>query len=268
MDSKILIAGRDRLLAVASEHFASDPRVLAIFIAGSLAEGTADAYSDIDMRVVVAADSHSWFVANRREIPKTWPGFLFNEWIPGGQHCVSHFKPFGKIDIFYLSADTLQPSPWYGLPIEVVHDPKGVVAELVARSAALPFTVSEEDIDYSISKGLAAAHEAFRRAMRGELFYAQTLLDELRQHIMQADDWLGDRTAKTAALGKFDMRASKEALSVLTASYAPCEPQAILASLRSLVALYRKQVVALHGKFRLQRPMENDIAALELLTAA
>jgi hypothetical protein len=33
------------------------------------------AYSDIDLRVVVTADRHSYYVDQRREIPKQWPGF-------------------------------------------------------------------------------------------------------------------------------------------------------------------------------------------------
>lgn len=262
MDDDTLIAERSHLLATASEHFTSDPLVLAVFLGGSIPAGTADAYSDIDMRVVVSADSHPWFVANRREIPKAWPGFLFNEWIPGSQHCVSHFAPFGKIDIFYLSADTLQPSPWYRLPINVLHDPEGIGADLVARSDTLRFSVSEDDIDVSISKGLAAAHETYRRARRGELFYAQTLLDELRQHIMQADDWLFERTPETAAGAKFHARASADVFAVLQTSYVPCDALNILASLRTLVGLYHNQVIAMHEKFRLKRPRENDIAAL------
>lgn len=268
MDKEKLTAGRDRLLASALEHFSSDPRVLGIFLGGSLAAGTADAYSDIDMRVVVTADTHLWFVANRREIPKPWPGFLFNEWVPGAHHCVSHFRPFGKIDIFYLSADTLQPSPWYGLPLTVLHDPKGIVIDLIARSAALRFTVSEDDIDFSISKGLAAAHETYRRVMRGELVYAQTLLDELRAHIMCADDWLGDRTPECATLAKFDQRASKDVLSVLMASYVPGEAQHILSALDTLTTLYRQQVTAMHDKFQLSRPIENDLAAFDALNCA
>jgi len=154
----------------------------------------------------VTTDRHGYYVDRRRENPKQWPGFLFNEWVPGAQHCVSHFRPFGKIDIFYYDAAVLAPSPWYRLPIRVLHDPEGIVADIIERSWGLPFTMSDDDLDSSISKGLAAAHETYRRARRGELFYALSLLDELRQHIMQADDWLHDRTPETAVAAKFDIR--------------------------------------------------------------
>jgi hypothetical protein len=129
----------------------------------------------------------------------------------------------------------------------------------------LPFTVREDDLDVSISKGLAAAHETYRRTMRGELFYALTLLDELRQHIMQADDWLCDRTPEAAVMAKFEKRASGDVLTALRSSYPPCEADAILAVLRELAQLYQEQVLALHRKFSPSRPIENDLVALEIV---
>ncbi|MBB4146189.1 hypothetical protein [Rhizobium rhizoryzae] len=189
-DLSALSVARDRLISVAFEHFSVDPDVQGLFVSGSLAAGSSDAYSDIDLRVVVRHERHSWFVERRRDFPKQWPGFLFNEWVPGARHCVSHFRPFNKIDIFYLDATMLMPSPWYRLPTIILYDPEKLVSSLVDRSKVLNFTVSADDIDFSISKGLAAAHETYRRAKRGEIFYSQTLLDELRQHIMQSDDWL------------------------------------------------------------------------------
>src|SRR5262249_31063358 len=152
---------------------------------GSLAAGANDAYSDIDLRVVVRPEKYSWFIEHRREIPRNWPGFLFNEWRPGARHCVTHFRSFVKIDIFYFSEDDLPPSPWYTLPMRILLDPHGVIERLVRGSASLTFEVTAEDLDFSIGKGLAAAHETFRRTQRREVLFAQTLLDELRFHMIQ-----------------------------------------------------------------------------------
>jgi len=157
----------------------------------------------------------------------------------------------------------LTPSPWYRLPIRILHDPKGIIANVVEQSAGLEFAVGANELDFSISKGLAAAHETYRRAKRGELFYAQTLLDELRYHMMQADDWLHDRSPETTVLAKFEKRASSTILASLATSYCQSEGEAILAALRSLVFAYRNQVIAMHEKFRLSRPLKNDLAALD-----
>ncbi len=265
LDERSLTAARERLLETALRFFSRDPAVVGVFLAGSLAAGTADAWSDIDLRVVVRSDRLGFYVDRRREIPKQWPGFLFNEWVPGAQHCVSHFRPFGKIDIFYYDAAALTPSPWYRLPNSILHDPEGIVADLVERSQGLPFTVSDDDLDFSISKGLAAAHETYRRARRGELFYALSLLDELRQHIMHADDWLHDRTPETVVVAKFDMRGSRAILAALKASYSPCEADAIMSALRLLAETYRGQLAELHGKFGLARPLASDLEALDIV---
>jgi hypothetical protein len=260
-----LESARSDLLATAIDWFKKEPNVVGIFLGGSVAAGSADAYSDIDLRIVAEPEHHLHYVDKRREIPAQWPGFLFNEWLPNTQHCVSHFRPFGKIDIFYYNAAKLTPSPWYRLPIKILHDPKGIVIDLVTRSEQLPFMVGESDVDLSISKGLAAAHETYRRAKRGELFYAQTLLDELRHHMMQADDWLHDRTPETTVMAKFDNRASGEILSSLATSYCPREGEAILAALSSLARAYRNQVSALHEKFQLSRSLKNDVAAVDMV---
>ncbi len=265
MHPDVLMRGREALLSAARAEFTGRFDVVGLFVAGSVAAGTADAWSDVDLRVVVTPDRHSWFVEHRRDIPKGWPGFLFNEWLPGAQHCVSHFRPFNKIDVFYHSADALHPSPWYALPIWVLHDPSGVVAKLLERSRDLRFEVTEAEVDFSISKGLAAAHEATRRARRGELLYAQTLLDELRQHVMRADDLLWGRTPDVTARAKFDRRGSPEVMRALTASFCSADGNAILDSVIALSSFYRGQITALHERFELTRPLENDLAAIDVV---
>lgn len=265
LDADALIAARDALLRTALDHFRSDPGVTAVFLAGSLAAGTADEWSDIDLRVVAEPGVHARFVAQRRVVPARWPGHLFNEWREGTEHCVSHFAPFGKIDVFYLRADTLAPSPWYTLPIDVLYDPYGTVCDLIERSAGLSFVVDPDEVSRSISRGLAAAHECVRRARRGELIYAQTLLDQLRAEIVRADDWLQKHTPRTALAERLDQRASANTLDALRASYVPCEAHAILRALGPLAKHYRTQVRALHDAMGLGRSLTTDMRALDVL---
>jgi len=262
-----LVNGREALLTNALRAFAGDRDVVGVFLSGSLAAGTADPYSDIDLRVVVRPERHAWFVDHRRDLPKAWPGFLFNEWLPGAQHCVSHFRPFNKVDIFYYAADALRPSSWFTLPVKILHDPHGIVEDLLDRSKGFLFEVAEDEVDCSISKGIAAAHEVYRRAHRGELLYAQTLLDEFRQHIMRADDLLFDRTPHSALHANFDRRGSHAVMAMLSKSFGTYNAVALVSTLTTLVQLYRAQVTKLHDKFELSRPLTNDFAALEILSA-
>jgi hypothetical protein len=266
MGPDTLVNGREALLSAAQRDLASRPDVLGVFLAGSMAAGTADPWSDIDLRVVVRPDRHPWFPDHRRDIPAAWPGFLFSEWLPGAHHCVSHFRPFTMIDVFYHAADALRPSPWHSLPIRVLHDPAGLVARLLADPQTLPFEISEADADFTISKLLAAVHEAHRRASRGELLYAQSLLDELRHHIRRACDLLQGRTPDLTAGTTFDRRGRPDILSALRSSFCPLDRNAILQSIAALCPVVRGQIAALHHRFPLARQLANDLAALDLVT--
>jgi hypothetical protein len=106
----------------------------------------------------------------------------------------------------------------------IVFDPRGYpslnpnllthLSDTAVTSAQchVPVATEPDHRNYSISKGLAAAHEAFRRTQRQELLFAQTLLDELRVHIIQTDNWLFDRTPRTQLFSKFDQRGSQQVI--------------------------------------------------------
>lgn len=244
-----LVTARDERLAHATRVFSVEPHVIGLFLGGSLGANSGDPYSDIDLRAVIESDHHADFVRRRLEIPSKWPGFVFNEWMPGAQHCVSHFEPFGKIDIFYL--DEAQLPPRLGtVCLSVCFDPHGAIAELIDKSKNLAFEVAAEDVSQSIRKGLAALHEAIRRAKRGELVFAQTLLDELRHHMMKADDWLFERIPTTAVYAKFDERGSSSILDALRSSYCALNAGDILEAVSMLGTTYRQQVVSLHEQFK------------------
>lgn len=266
MDFDALINARKDLLDEVLSYFSSDSAVLGIFLGGSLPAGTADAFSDIDLRLVVNLEEHGRFVANRLDIPKQWKGFLFNEWMEGAQHCVSHFRPFLKIDIFYYSQAEFCPSPWYTLPTTILYDPKNIVGKVFASSQPFKFEFNERRVDCVISKGLATAHEVYRRARRGELLYAQNLLEEFRSYMAEADDWIHQRVVTNPIDLKLERRLPASLVKALTDSYVPSN--AIEAALLDLLVIYREQVIEIHEKYNLARILENDLDAISVLQEA
>lgn len=265
MNEELLKAERKKLLSSIVDYFVGDTGVVGLFLGGSLPSGTADAYSDIDMRVVVTPDEHTRFVSNRLEMPKHWGDFLFNEWLEGATHCVSHFRPFGKIDVFYISLMDFKPSPWYRLATDVLYDPKGILADVIERSMGLLFEAAEDEIDRSISKGIASAHEAYRRVCRGELFFAQSLLDSVRHYMIQADDWINTRPPRAVTFSKLEQRGSESIIQAFQESYVGLDRQEIERALKELLITYRQQVSDLHEKFRLRRPLKNDLDAIDVI---
>ena len=162
MNLENIIHARERILKESMAYFKSDPATKGIFLAGSLATNGSDAYSDIDLRVVVKDDEINRFVENRLEAPKRWGELLFNQWLPRTHHCVSHFKPFVKMDVFYYGVSEFKPSPWYTLPIQIAYDPEGIVKKLIDQSASLSFEIDIDVIDRIMSRGIACTHEAYR----------------------------------------------------------------------------------------------------------
>ena len=265
MNEGLLITEREKLLSSVVDYFVSDPSVVGLFLGGSLPAGTADAYSDIDMRVVVTPDEHERFVSSRLEMPKHWGNFLFNEWLEGATHCVSHFQPFLKIDVFYICMTDCKPSPWLSLPTDVLYDPKGILADVIGKSMGLPFEVDEDEIDRSISKGIACVHEVYRRVRRGELFFAQSLLDGIRHYMTQADDWINSRPPQAVTLSKLEQRGSESIIQTFQKSYVGLDGCEIDKALRELLVTFRQQVVDLHKKFRLRRALKNDLDAIDVI---
>ena len=56
---------RDEILGRTVSYFAELPDVIGVLLAGSLAAGSSDAYSDIDLRVIATPDEQARLVAAR-----------------------------------------------------------------------------------------------------------------------------------------------------------------------------------------------------------
>jgi len=261
MREQRLIDARDQLLAIARQEFESNVACL------WPAHWPQAPMMRIPTSTCVLSSSRKSNSGSSNTVGRYLvPGRVFSSMNGAGtRHCVSHFRSFVKIDIFYFGENDLQPSPWHALPITILLDCHGAIQRMVSASEHLEFDVTDEDLDFSISKALAATHEIFRRTRRGELVFAQTLLDELRFHIIQADDWLFGRTPRTQLFTKFDHRGSPEVIQCLRTSFCGCDTGALDAALASLCRLYRRQIEQLHTKFELARPLESDLIAIDLV---
>ena len=65
-----LVLARDALLERTVSFFAEQPEVIGIFLGGSLPAGSADAYSDIDLRIIATPEGQARLVAGRLEWPR------------------------------------------------------------------------------------------------------------------------------------------------------------------------------------------------------
>jgi predicted nucleotidyltransferase len=247
MDPAELEAARDALLARVTDHFRADDSTRAIFLAGSLAEGTADAWSDIDLRVVTTSEAFARVTAARRTVAKTWGDWLFDVWDDARPNvCVSHYAPLTKIDVLYYRPEDLMPSPWYARPLRVLHDPGGLVVQLIERSREVMPVVSVDELRLLASKAISYVHEIERRLSRGELLYAQSLVCGLRDHIIRFDNALADRLTASAPVARFEHQrsASPDLVHALAASLACGDRELLSRALDELVTVLRPRLDA------------------------
>ena len=262
-----LVQAREALLVRTVSFFTERPDVVGIFLAGSLPAGSADAYSDIDLRVIATPEEQLRLVRGRLEWPTHWGDLLFNEWLDGTEHCVSHFRPFLKIDVFYWTQSIFRPSPWFKMPAKVFVDRDGLVQRVLTESQSLAFPApSPNEVSLILSRALAGAHEVVRRARRGELHFAQSLLDELRSHMVRLDGWIQGLAPSSSHDLKLSSRLSPTLANALTLSYVGLNAADLDDGVVALSEVLRQQIRELHRKFQLNRPLTSDLSAVDLVT--
>jgi predicted nucleotidyltransferase len=132
--SEELNIARQQLFNQVVEYFVDRNGVEALYIQGSVAEDSADEFSDIDFRVVIKPKFYQQYILERFSAPKQWGRWIYNEWTDRSWVCVSHFKPFNKIDLLYFKPEELKPSLWFALPTQVIYDPKKLVQQVIDDS--------------------------------------------------------------------------------------------------------------------------------------
>ncbi|MCJ9670061.1 hypothetical protein MOV65_08655 [Neorhizobium sp. SHOUNA12B] len=81
--SDVLEEARSDLLATAVDWFERDPHVLGIFLARSIAAESADAYSDIDLPIVIEPGRTFPLCGEARGNSKAMAGFSLQRMAPG-----------------------------------------------------------------------------------------------------------------------------------------------------------------------------------------
>jgi hypothetical protein len=171
---------RDIHLESALNDLTSDPNVLAIYQAGSLARGNYDNYSDIDLHIIVTPDKKSSFIKAKRNRAANWGNVLFYEdFNPSSPVIVTHYDSFVKIDSWYHSPEEVVPSIWLK-GYKVLYDPNNIISEVINESSYKIYKPSGDEVEFWRGKLLAFIHETYRAVMREEIYYALSNLDRVR----------------------------------------------------------------------------------------
>ncbi|MFD9625813.1 nucleotidyltransferase domain-containing protein [Peribacillus muralis] len=171
---------RDILLHNAVRDLSDDGDVLAIYLAGSLAKGNFDEYSDIDLHTVVTKEQKAKYIIGKMERANGWGNAAFHEdHHSSSPYIVTHYDTFVKVDSWYHSPEDVVPSIWMK-EIEILYDPFTIMKQIVKASADYVYQPSVEEVELWRGKLLAFIHETYRAVMREERLYARANFDKIR----------------------------------------------------------------------------------------
>ncbi|MFL2136787.1 aminoglycoside 6-adenylyltransferase [Ruoffia sp. FAM 24228] len=177
---------REKLLDNIQNDLFEDDNILAFFYGGSIGNETTDLFSDIDLRVVVKPDKINEYVLNKKNHAENWGKVLYFEDLnPSSIYIVAHYDSFIKVDIFYYTPEYIQPSVWLK-NIKILKDTDGMLTNILEQSLNHTYEPTLDEFEFWRTKFFAHLHEAYRRTLRKEYYYALDCIDKLRLSIVTA----------------------------------------------------------------------------------
>ena len=229
----------------------ADERVMAAFLGGSYARGTADEHSDLDMSVIATDAAYADFVAGREAFLRQIGELVFLE-------------DFDLQNIvFFIYADDTEGELWFGGQSQLAHLHSGPYRVLLDKQGVLAGTVfpegqpaHAEQVETLRRQIYWFWHELshFATAMaRGQLWWAHGQLEALRNgciNLARLRHNFADPDVGSEAYFKVDKALPAGLLAPLQPTYCPLEQAAMLQSALAIVGFYQELAVPLaqaHG---------------------
>lgn len=171
---------RNKLLDAIANDLLSDDNVLSFFYSGSIGNENTNIFSDIDLRIIVKPNKINEYIGNKQIRAKNWGNVLyFEDFNPSSIYTVAHYDCFVKVDIFYFTLDDIQPSTWLQ-NIEIIKDTNEVMNNIQRQSMEIIYKPTIAEFEAWRTKFFAYLHEAYRKVMTKEYYYALDCIDKLR----------------------------------------------------------------------------------------
>jgi predicted nucleotidyltransferase len=229
----------------------ADARVVAAFLGGSYAKGTADAYSDLDLCLITTDAAYEDFFASREAFLRQLGEPVFLE-------------DFGLPNIvFFIFTDDTEGELWFGSESHLDRIHSGSYRVLLDKKRMLAGTVFPEH-----EPTQAQQIETLRRQVawfwhdlshfttaigRGQLWWAHGQLEALRLYcinLARLRQNFSDRDVGTEGYFKLEQALSVAQLSPLQATYCPLERGAMLQAALTIVRFFQELALLLtqiHG---------------------
>jgi hypothetical protein len=257
---------RENLLEAIEKDLLNDRNVLAVYYGGSLGNRNTDLFSDIDVRIVVKDEVYEEYRLNKKLRAENWGKVLFFEDFPWSTYSIAHYDTFIKVDTFYYKVKDIQPSVWLQ-NIKIVHDTNDLLKDVLETSMNLSYIPNDQEVEIWRTKFFAYVHEAYRRVMRKEIFYALYCLDNLRLSMVAA--WYMDKGYQPNTFGdwaKLEGERSKLTdwqLKLLEKWHSSRDPNEIMNVIKSVIPEFLRVHKSLCGKVGIE---DNSKRVEEILT--
>jgi predicted nucleotidyltransferase len=247
-----LLSAHRVLLERAMNYFQGDDRVVGMILGGSLAHGTADFYSDVDL-YIVARDESFEAVFDERDVAAEALGshlfrFAVDPITRGSQDYYVAYRGPIKFDFMYYRESEVVPGPkWIGCP--ALKDTTGLVNDVLTRSRDLPPPPTQEVLLHLNQKFWTWCWYVFGKIMRGELWEALDGLHTVRRDaLLPMLDWTSGRPHE--GYRRLERKLDPEMAERLAATVAPLEAEALHDALQAAIVLFcdlREPVFELRG---------------------
>jgi predicted nucleotidyltransferase len=231
----------------------TDPRIVAAFIGGSLATGTADEYSDVDAYLIVEDSAYASFLADREAFMRQL----------GEPVLLEHFDGFGFDMILFIFADGVKGELALAEASDFLHIHYGPYRVLVDRAGLLEgvtFPVEQVAIEEQRQHLLGHLKSFWRGFLvmsqalgRGNLLSAATYLEGARRRLVSVCRLSAD-FGDPGGHPRLEAVLSPDLQEALVDVFPPLERQAMIEAARRMADLFRELARPLAAQQRIAYP--------------
>jgi predicted nucleotidyltransferase len=247
----------EQLIARFSDACASDDRVVAAFVGGSIARGDADRYSDVDLCVVTTDEAADDVFADRETLAAQLGTPLFLEdWAGEASEVFVIFADGTDVEVFFVAESRIKEMQ-VGSILPLL-DRTGLLANLdLPIRAPLP-----EDLAVELRRILAwfwhDVSHLIKALGRGQLWWAAGEVEALRGYCVNLVRIEQGLEASEEPYFKIDDDASTAVLESLRPTFVPMRAEALRQAASELIAFFGMRGRPLADAYGLEYPSELD----------
>lgn len=219
------------------EGCAADDRIVAAFLTGSHATGTADAYSDLDLGVITTDRTFADVIADQRAVITRLGEPLF----------LDHF---GRAwNVFFILADGTEGEIFFGHegalneidvgPFRSLFDRRGILAGATFPFSPIDHDQQREHLRQILNWFWHELSHLISALGRGDLWWAYGQLEALRRHCVNLMRIQHGVEAQEEPYEKLAKAIPGSELASLRTTFCPMERQAMLRAAQELVRFFR-----------------------------